>query len=186
MNDEEAPDEMFVKDVMTPTCDRRADAATCSLDQRLIELISRYQTPLLNFLLAIAGDYDLAHECAQETFVRAYDSLRRGKDVNRAWLYKVGRNIAVDEFRRRTVVRREPDELAELPERDTEATPSDTTVRAVMAQLSSEESELLYLHIIDRMKTADIAKHLGLRPATVRMRLLRARLRFRQAWGEEP
>lgn len=174
-----------MSEVMTPACEGRADAAPCSLDRRLIELMNRYQTPLLNFLRAIVGDYDLAHECAQETFVRAYDSLRRGKDVNRAWLYKVGRNIAVDEFRRGTVVRRESDELTELPERDTEAPPSDAAVRAVMAQLSSEESELLYLHIVDRVKTADIAQHLGIRPATVRMRLLRARLRFRRAWGEE-
>jgi len=84
-NDEEATREVFVSEVMTPACDGRADAATCSLDPRLVELMNRYQTPLLNFLLAIAGDHDLAHECAQETLVRAYDSLRRGKDVNRAW-----------------------------------------------------------------------------------------------------
>lgn len=84
-NDEGATGEVFVNEVMTPAWEGHADAATCSLDRRLVELMNRYQTPLLNFLLAIIGDHDLAHECAQETFVRAYDSLRRGKDVNRAW-----------------------------------------------------------------------------------------------------
>jgi RNA polymerase sigma factor (sigma-70 family) len=169
---------------MTPACDDSAAAATCSLDVRLIDLMNRYQTPLLNFLLAIVGDYDLAHDCAQETFVRAYDNLRRGKDVNRAWLYKVGRNIATDEFRRKTVVKAAPDALEELPGRETEMPARDVTVREAMAQLSIQESELLYLHIIDRLKTAEIARMLGVRPATVRMRLLRARVRFREVWRD--
>lgn len=38
--------------------------ATCALGVRLIDLMNRYQTPLLNFLLAIIGDYDIAHDRA--------------------------------------------------------------------------------------------------------------------------
>jgi RNA polymerase sigma factor (sigma-70 family) len=81
-------------------------------------------------------------------------------------------------------VKAAPDELEELPGRETEMPARDVTVREAMAQLSIQESELLYLHIIDRLKTAEIAQMLGVRPATVRMRLFRARVRFRQIWGE--
>lgn len=154
------------------------------LEEELVDLMIQYQRPLLNFLSILVGDYDLASEFAQETFVRAYDNLRRGRPVSLSWLYKVGRNIAMDEYRHRQRVQETLPVLAQRSDQEPGALECDAKVRRTMEQLPPEEREILYLHVVDRLKTAEIAGVLGIRPGALRMRLLRARERFRQAWGD--
>jgi RNA polymerase sigma factor (sigma-70 family) len=52
-----------------------------------------------------------------------------------------------------------------------------------MAKLSPDYRELLYLFIVDRFSTQEIAQILGIRSGAVRVRLTRARRRFQQALG---
>lgn len=53
-----------------------------SIDDQLVALIDRHETRLYRFLIALLGNTDAAHDCAQDTFVRAYDNLRKGKDID--------------------------------------------------------------------------------------------------------
>jgi RNA polymerase sigma-70 factor (ECF subfamily) len=158
------------------------DAA--DVHSRLVELLDRYEQSLFKFALVLAGDRDTASECAQEAFVRAYEQLQKGKSVNGGWLYTVARNLVMDEFRRR---RRLVEEsvLHLLPVQEF-ALDVRAGMREAFARLAPDDRTVLYLAAVEGRTAEEIATILGVRRGTVRMRICRARERFRLAYGGTP
>jgi RNA polymerase sigma factor (sigma-70 family) len=150
---------------------------------QLMELMSRHEPALVNFLHVLLADRDLAMDCAQDTFLRAYQNLEKGNPVTSAWLYKVARNRAMDEFRGRKRERCGTELLERLPAEETaEGT---LAVRRTLARLCPGDREVLYLFAVDKFETAEIAAMLGVQPGAIRMRLVRARARFRALYGRD-
>lgn len=156
---------------------RPAPDADRQVDEQLVCLMDEYERPIYNFLLALLRDPDLAQDCAQDTFVRAYDNLRRGKPVNSSWLYTVARNRAMDEFRRKRRIQPEDETLERIPVY--EPTDRVLAVQAVLAEMSPQDREVLYLFDVAGFKTDEIGAMLGVRGTAIRQRLSRARERFR-------
>jgi RNA polymerase sigma-70 factor (ECF subfamily) len=144
-----------------------------------------YERPIYNFLLAILRDVDLALDCTQDTFLRAYEQLNRGVEIKAAWLYTVARNRAMDEFRRRRRTECDVETLEHLPAA-THSADDRLAVEAAMAQLSQGDREVLYLFDVAGFKTDEIGRMLGVRGSAIRQRLSRARTRFRLVYGVEP
>jgi RNA polymerase sigma-70 factor (ECF subfamily) len=59
-------------------------------------------------------------------------------------------------------------------------------VRRALEQMPTADRELLYLFNVDRFPTAEIAAMLGTSPGAVRVRLSRARDRFRSSYRGTP
>lgn len=152
--------------------------------ETLIALMDRYERPLTTYLTTLLGDRDLALDCAQETFIACYQHLSLGKQVNARWLYTVGRNRAINELRRRQRVQRHDEGLEDIPDTGAADCGREHAVRRALATLSPEDREVLYLFSVDRLSTEEIAGILGIRGTAVRMRLTRARQRFRRIYGE--
>jgi RNA polymerase sigma-70 factor (ECF subfamily) len=166
-----------VEERLAAGCDRRAE-------DQLIDLMDRYEQPLRGFLLVLLRDQEIALDCAQDTFIRAYENLRKGRQVNAQWLYKVARNRAMDEFRRKRRIHAGMELLQDRPGDHPDVSVETATVRRVLDQLSPEDREVLYLFVFDRFKTAEIATMLGIGAGAVRTRLYRARERFRLLYGD--
>lgn len=125
----------------------------------------------------------------QETFIRAYQALARGErwDNPRAWLYRVASRLATDDYRRRKL-------LQWLPLLGTEPDPA-PGVEAIVTERVAIQSTLnalppkyrvpLVLYIYEERTVAEIAETLGLSLSAVKMRLSRAREKFRRAYGQE-
>ena len=68
-------------------------------------LVDRYQGPLISFLFHMVRDMDAARDLAQETFVKAFLSMRGFETRNQAafstWLFAIARNGCVDALRKR-------------------------------------------------------------------------------------
>jgi RNA polymerase sigma-70 factor (ECF subfamily) len=152
---------------------------------RLVELMNRYEHPLAGYLLVLLADRDAVRDCSQEAFLRAYENLERGKVVNSQWLYKVARNQAIDQLRHRGRVRVDDGVLRTIEAPEPVASDRITAVRRAMAMLSPDDREILYLFVVDRFETAEIATMLGIRAGAARVRLHRARERFRAVYGKE-
>jgi RNA polymerase sigma-70 factor (ECF subfamily) len=153
----------------------------------LIRLIDRYERPVFNFLAVLLGDRDTAQDFTQDAFLRAFEQLQRGRQVNVAWLYRVARNRAIDELRRRKRVRTDWERLEGIADGETgeHAEP----VRKALAQLSPGDRELLYLFDIDGFDAREIGEMLGISSGAVHVRVFRARERFRRIYrptGETP
>lgn len=157
--------------------------AEVSPREQLLTLMNHHEQALCNYLHVLLNDRDLAMDCAQDTFMRAYQNLERGKLVTAAWLYKVARNRAMDVFRHNKRERCAPEVLERTPAAETNE--GTLAVRRVLAQLCPADREVLYLFSVDKFETAEIAAMLGIQPGAVRMRLVRARERFRTLYGSE-
>jgi RNA polymerase sigma-70 factor (ECF subfamily) len=147
-------------------------------------LLNCYEQSLCGFLIVLLGDRDGAKDCLQDTFLRAYVHLQRGKSVNAQWLYKVARNRAIDEMRHKQRVRAESHPMDEAILDESHASEGTLAVHRTLLQLSPDDREILYLAEVDGFTSAEIAAMLGIRAGAVRMRLSRAHVRFRQAHGE--
>jgi RNA polymerase sigma-70 factor, ECF subfamily len=163
--------------------DQRAAGADISAEDRLVHLMEEHERAIYNFMFGLVRDTDRALDCTQDTFVRAYEHLRRGRLINTAWLYTVARNRAMDEFRRRKRVQPDLDTLQEIPVH--QRTDESLAVRQVLERLSPHDREVLYLFDVAGFKTDEIGSMLGVRGTAVRQRLSRARERFRLLYGAE-
>ena len=145
--------------------------------EELIALIHDHEAPLYRLLLVLTGNRDVALDCVQDTFTRAFEHLKQGKTVNRAWLYRVGRNRAIDELRRR---KREQRHQGVIEELYTESVMEDMVgIRQAFSRLSPDDRAILLLTVTEGLSGEEIAARLGIRHGAVRTRLQRARQRFR-------
>jgi RNA polymerase sigma-70 factor (ECF subfamily) len=133
-------------------------------------------------------DAELAADLAQEAFLRLWRQWEAGERIDnpRAWLLRVGRNLAEDDaksaFRRNGTC--PPQRLTHVPA--SQRLPLELLldqerrgqVRAVLAELSQADRELLTLRYALDYDTAALADLLGISPAAVLMRLSRARQRL--------
>lgn len=74
-------------------------------DERgLSEIITEYRDGLIFYLNSIVGNIHIAEELAEDTFVLLGTKKPRdkGKGSFKTWLYTIGRNIALNDLKRRT------------------------------------------------------------------------------------
>jgi RNA polymerase sigma factor (sigma-70 family) len=143
------------------------------------------------YVLTLLRDRAAAEDVTAAAFERAYrrqGSFDARRGTQRAWLFGIARNAALDELRRR---RRSAALLAdpEDPARDGHATGDDrdddalrrATVRAGLAQLEPRERELIALKFHAGLSNAEIAKVLGVSESNAGTRVHRAVTRLRKA-----
>lgn len=155
------------------------------MDDALSSLMREYGDALYNFALALTADPDVAADCTQHAFVRAYEQMRKGQQVNRSWLYKVARNAATDWFRHRQRTGAAVDAFREVAAPATGVDDRTSRLRAALNRLSPDEREVLYLFTVDGFRAAEIGTMLGINAGAVRMRIFRARERLRTLYGDE-
>jgi RNA polymerase sigma-70 factor (ECF subfamily) len=156
-------------------------------DAHAVEMLYHaYQRPLAAYLARMIDDREAAEDLCQDTFFKALRGWRQHDPAANpvAWLYRIATNTAYDYLRRRRRARLAPlvaaKELAGASqlERQIEAC---EPVHSVLAQLPPQyRAPLLLVHA--GHSTSEIAEKLGCTPDAVKMRLLRARARFRQLY----
>ena len=67
------------------------------------QLVSRYKDAITNYLNMMVGDYDIAVDLCQETFLRVYRNIHRYSNLYQfsTWIYRIATNLAIDEMRYR-------------------------------------------------------------------------------------
>jgi RNA polymerase sigma factor (sigma-70 family) len=151
--------------------------------------VEQYGDAIVRFLTAYVGDPGDAQDVAQEVFARLYRQRRDhpARPVTVAWLYTVARRLAIDHHRARAARPTLMD--AREPEFAAAASPASVEdrllVRALLEQLPAGERDCLILFYFQDWPLDAIARELGISPATVRVRLHRARERFRRLWTKE-
>src|ERR1051325_6739203 len=90
----------FAGSVMNSSADLVSRA--CRGDHDAFRMIfERYSRPVLSFIYDQIGDRDVAEELAQETFVRAYRSLKSLREETKlsTWLFGIAKNVARESLR---------------------------------------------------------------------------------------
>ncbi|HEY2716956.1 MAG TPA: RNA polymerase sigma factor [Solirubrobacterales bacterium] len=138
-------------------------------------------------------DRELADELASQTFLVAFDRRERfdrRRPDSRPWLYGIAINLARNHRRREVRELRALAELAPAPlggidgvEARVDAERLRGALAGALAELPSEEADVLLLLAWSELDQAEIAAALEIPTGTVKSRLSRARGRLRSALG---
>ena len=89
---------------MTPPSLVRAPNDEAGADDLLRTMYTEYGSALLGYVTGLTGDRFRAEDIVQEALFRAWcnaDQLRRQPPALRAWLFRVARNLVIDQARAR-------------------------------------------------------------------------------------
>jgi RNA polymerase sigma-70 factor (ECF subfamily) len=151
--------------------------------------VVRYQHVVFAYLSRTLGAGPHVEDLAQEVFLRACRGLARfevgGAARPSTWLLTIASRVAIDARRRRrlpTAVL--SDDLAAAsdgtPETERRRSEIGRALARAAAQLTDEQRDVFVLAEFHDLDTAAIARVLGIREATARTRLFRARERLRE------
>ncbi len=154
-------------------------------------LVLSHQTKVYNLSLRMVGNEDDALDMAQESFIRAYNSIGsfRGDCRFSVWLYRLTTNICLDFLRSESrkahisLTYAEDDCERELeipderfsPQSEAERAELRAAVRRGMKHLPADYRAILLLREIDGLSYDEIGKALELEAGTVKSRIFRAR-----------
>jgi RNA polymerase sigma-70 factor (ECF subfamily) len=147
-------------------------------------IFDRYQTPIVNYLYRVVGDWETATDLAQDSFLKAYQALgRTDPDLQIGpWLYRIATNTALDTLRRRKRITWVPF-LEEFdppaPGGDPGVTiPNQDAVHRALQAVPPDHRIALILHLHQGLSYKEIGTLLGIAPNLVAVRVFRGRERF--------
>ena len=166
-------------------------------DRAFDELVTRYQTRLLNFIYRTVGDRERAEDLVQEVFIRIYRHLHRFDQTKKfsTWAYTIASNLAKNELRNRsrnplvlfqTIKRNWDADHRPLQFEDSSSRPDDLfrkrhlreLVEQSVSQLPEHHRVVFVLRELEGKTYEEIAEITGCNLGTVKSRLNRARNNF--------
>ena len=146
-------------------------------------LVQRWQQPLLIYAYRLTGEWAVAQDVVQETWLVVIRSLITLKDVARfrAWLFRIASHKCQDHWRRRRTSQQFAQELEKQPAAvagPPNAERSD--IGDAFRRLPPESRTVLALMYLEDFSIGEIADVLLLPEGTVKSRLFHARKQLRQ------
>lgn len=162
-------------------------------DNAYSSLVETYQTPVYNLCYRMLSDPQEAEDAAQETFWRAYQSLKT-YDPQRSfitWLLSIAAHYCIDQQRKRRIPVFSLDILPEENIRDHSPTPESATskneedlvIHELLQTLNHQDRAAIVLYYWYDLSCEEIGQALSLSVSAVKSRLHRARLELAQRWG---
>ena len=157
------------------------------------QLLDKYQKPVINFIYRMIQDRDEADDLAQEVFVRVYNSAKRYEPKAKfsTWIYRITKNLCLNELRRRKrkfisldeTISTEEGELkreiaspeATSPYQDTSKHELQKVVKEAIESLPANQRIAVILRRYEQLSYEDIAKALECSVSAVKSLLSRAK-----------
>ena len=158
-------------------------------------LVKKYQKQIHAFAWRQLGDFHLAEEITQDTFLKVYQQLWTLRNPNRfgAWLHTIVRNCCLAYLRK---TQHPIESLDTMPEAEMESVfynqyldkqsedianeKRHEVVKHLLSKLSENEQTVITLHYLGNMRCEEIGKFLDVPLNTIKSRLHRARKRLKE------
>lgn len=159
---------------------------------RFDSLYARYRVPLYNYIVRLTGDRDGAEDLLQDVFVKVYKAIDSAPvgDGEKPWTYRIATNTCYDLLRRRRLISWLPwspqDDARTIDEPGgdlSERYAMNEGVVDALADLPPSLRAPLLLHTVQGLSYGEIAVALGTSEGAVKMRVSRARARFKERYG---
>ncbi|MDO4815511.1 MAG: sigma-70 family RNA polymerase sigma factor [Bacillota bacterium] len=158
-------------------------------------LVTKYEKTVYNLALRMTGNAEDAADMTQETFFKAFRSLKsyRGESRFSVWLYRICSNVCLDLLRSKSrkphsslTAENDEGEEAELeipdgaqgPEEQLLSSLTRDAIQRGLDSLPAEQKEILLLREISGLSYEEISLATGLELGTVKTRIFRARKRL--------
>ena len=167
-------------------------------DNAFETLVKKYRKPVHALVWRKIGDFHIAEEITQDTFLKAYQELAKLKKPQRfsSWLYVIAANRCSSWLRKKRLRMQSLEEtdstqlekatysqyVIEENERTT-AESKREVVKNLLAKLQESDRTVITLHYFGDMSAAEIGAFLGVSVNTIKSRLRRAQQRLKK---EEP
>ena len=167
-------------------------------DVAFAELVKKYQKPVHALVWRKIGDFHIAEEITQDTFLKAYQGLATLKKPQSfaSWLYVIAANHCSTWLRKKRLQTQSLEETSSarlekatysgyvVEENERTAVEAQReVVKKLLAKLQESERTVITLHYFGEMSSTEIGAFLGVSANTIRSRLRRAQQRLRK---EEP
>ena len=162
--------------------------------QAFARLFQHYAPRLKSYMRKLGCDDAVAEDLAQEAMLavwRKADRFDPAKSGAGTWIFTIARNLRIDRLRRERRPEVDEDDLAEMPD---DSPPADEAlanrrsgekIRRAVADLPTEQAQVVTLSFYEDHPHADIAARLGIPLGTVKSRLRLAMKRIRATLGDE-
>ena len=170
-------------------------------DDAFSVLVKKYQKQVHALAWRKIGDFHIAEEITQDTFLKAYKKLATLKEPQRfdSWLYVIAANRCSSWLRKKRVWTQPLEQLEETDDEQlqkemysefvaaenerTTAEAQRDVVKKLLAKLQDSERTIMTLHYFGEMTCTEIGAFLGVSKNTIKSRLRRAQQRLKK---EEP
>ena len=170
-------------------------------DNAFSVLVRKYQKQVHALAWRKIGDFHIAEEITQDTFLKAYKKLATLKEPQRfdSWLYVIAANRCSSWLRKKRLWTRPLEQLEETDDEQlqkekysefvvaenerTIAEAQRDVVKKLLAKLQESERTIMTLHYFGEMSCTEIGAFLGVSKNTIKSRLRRAQQRLKK---EEP
>jgi RNA polymerase sigma-70 factor, ECF subfamily len=156
--------------------------------ERFESLYRSCRDDLYAYVCTLLRDPAAAEDVTALAFERAYRRRRtfdRRRGEERAWLFGIARNAALDELRRRrrlaALVNEPGEEVSEEGDDGPEVTLRRTAVQAALTGLSAREREIVALKFHAGLSNAELARVLGVSESNAGTLLYRTMEKLRKA-----
>ena len=164
-------------------------------DTAFTELVEKYQKSVHALAWRKIGDFHIAEEITQDTFLKAYQNLSTLKRPQRfaSWLYVIASRRCLAWQRKKRILTKPLEETSSAQieketysqyvvnenSRITAETQRDV-VKKLLAKLPESERTIITLHYFSEMSSSEIGAFLGISANTIRSRLRRAQQRLQK------
>ena len=160
-------------------------------------IYTAYEKPLYNFVLRMVKDAQSAEDLIQDIFIKIYQKLKsfRGEASVSTWVYKIATNAYLDYIRSSNYKKNSLSDYIDENENhkwdqgdsekvlsiDEQAIKSEmnTCIQTFLNDLPEDYRAVIVLHDLQDLKNKEIADILNCSIETVKIRLHRARKKFR-------
>ena len=169
-------------------------------DEAFSILMQKHQKGVHALIWRKIGDFQIAEEITQDTFIQVYKKLGTLSDPNRfsGWLYVIANRLCInwiqrnkaklDRLNMQSLENTHPDEIEEASrlhhiahEQETEAeNRRQKLVKTLLEKLPESERTVVTLYYLGEMTTKEIGRFLGVSMNTIKSRLRRARKRLQE------
>ena len=164
-------------------------------DEAFSALVRKHQKSIHALVWRKVGDFHIAEEITQDTFLQAYKNLAKLTNPNQfaGWIYVIANRLCLKWLQKNKSVMQslEDTPVEEIEEssythhvseqRQTEATEHrHELIKKLLAKLPESERTVVTLHYLGEMTCQAISEFLGVSPNTVKSRLQRARNRLKE------
>jgi len=165
-----------------------------SQDDEFTKLFQDFYPGLCRFLeCLLGGRAELAQDLAQESFLQLHRTAWGTLPVGEArfWLYRVARNLAINEFRKSNTRFRLFDRVVEVmrptsrnPEQEYETQERKELVLQMLRSLPEDQRIALLLREQEQLSYREIGKVLNISESKVKVDIFRARTALRDRWTQ--
>jgi RNA polymerase sigma-70 factor (ECF subfamily) len=138
------------------------------------DIVERFHASIHRYLYHLTGDYELAEGLAQDTFIQAYENMKKtDTEISlKPWLYTIAENNARQHYRRKKLV-----SFIHFPSAEADDIPGGNRMEEMNRSIAIKEAMLkapyknrvcLVLHFVEGYKYREIAETLGISREAVR------------------